>query len=476
MSLKNKTITGVLWSAIERFSVQGIQFVLGIFIARLVLPSDYGLMAMLGVFLAIAQVFIDSGFSVALIQKQNRTEIDYSTVFYFNIVVSFVVYALLYCGASSIASFYNEPDLERITKIIGLNLIINSLVVVQRAILVIELNFKYQAFTSLVAVSISGVIGFGMAYMGYGIWALIVQTMLNNIIIALLLWYFSGWFPSLCFSWKSFHYLFGFGSKLLMAGLLHTAYLNMYTLVIGKFFSSTELGYYGRANSFTGMVSGNIPEMLNRVIYPVQCSMQHDDERFRTSSLLFIRMSCFVVFPIMVGLCVLAKPLVIFVLTDKWLYVAELLPILCLAYIWDILMRINFNILSAKRKSHYILKSEILKKITAIIILIITIPWGIKIMCWGIVIYSLIDLCIVTYYTQKTIAIGFWSEMCVLFPIIVLTSSMGILVLLVTSFCKLPVTQLCVGICIGGGYYVSAAYLFRFKEFSIIKDLLKRKI
>ena len=224
-NLKGRAAKGVLWSAVERFSYQGIQFVLSFIIARQLLPEDYALIAMLAIFMAIAQSFIDSGFSNALIQKQNRTKEDLSTVFYFNIAVGVVMYLIFIAAAPYIASFYNQPILTAVIAWAGLNLIINSLAAVQRALLIIDLNFRKQSVISVCAVSVSGGIAVWMAYSGYGVWTLVVQTLLNGLITTLLLWITSKWRPILVFSKKSFKELFSFGSKLLMGGLLHTIYM-----------------------------------------------------------------------------------------------------------------------------------------------------------------------------------------------------------------------------------------------------------
>ena len=246
-SLKQKTISGVLWSCVERFSVQGIQFVIMVII---LLPSDYGMIGMLAIFIAIAQTLIDSGFSNALIQKKDRSEIDYSTVFYFNIVVGIILYFILFFSSPLIARFYNTPELTGLTRVLALNLFINSLAVVQRAILSIKRDFKTQAKASFSAAIISGIVGIVMAYTGFGVWSLAVQTVLNAFVNTVLLWIFSKWIPLKVFSFESFKKLFAFGSKLLASGLLDTIYRNIYTIVIGKKFASTDLGYFTRADQF----------------------------------------------------------------------------------------------------------------------------------------------------------------------------------------------------------------------------------
>ncbi len=246
-SLKQKTISGVLWSCVERFSVQGIQFVIMVII---LLPSDYGMIGMLAIFIAIAQTLIDSGFSNALIQKKDRSEIDYSTVFYFNIVVGIILYFILFFSSPLIARFYNTPELTGLTRVLALNLFINSLAVVQRAILSIKIDFKTQAKASFSAAIISGIVGIVMAYTGFGVWSLAVQTVLNAFVNTVLLWIFSKWIPLKVFSFESFKKLFAFGSKLLASRLLDTIYRNIYTIVIGKKFASTDLGYFTRADQF----------------------------------------------------------------------------------------------------------------------------------------------------------------------------------------------------------------------------------
>lgn len=473
-SLKNKAVYSVAWSAIERFSVQGIQFVLSIIIARLVLPSDYGLIAMLGIFLAIAQTFIDSGFSNALIQKQNRTEIDFSTVFYFNIVIGITVYLILYLCSSCIATFYSEPKLDLITKIVGLNLVISSFSVVQRAKLTIDLNFKLQAVVSLIAVVISGVIGVYLACNSYGVWALVFQNLLNNLLNTIFLCIAVKWLPKDRFSYQSFKLLFSFGSKLLLSGLLHTIYTNIYSIVIGKKFSAVDLGYYNRSYTIAYFPSNNISNILSRAIYPIQCSIQNDTDRLRSSFMQYMRMSAYIVFPLMIGLCVLAKPFVYLILTEKWLPMVPLLQIMCIAYMWDPIMGIHNNILNAKGRSDLFFKAEILKKIAAIIILIITIPFGIQVMCFGLILYAFCDILIITRYTKKIIGVTLKTQIITLFPVFILNFTMGIVIHCTILLVDEPVLQLLVGLIGGAIYYGVVSYFIKIDEAKILLSLLKK--
>lgn len=396
------TAKGVIWSAIERFSVQGISFLLGIIIARLVTPNEYGLIAMLTIFMAIAQAFIDSGFGNALIQKKDRNEIDYSTVFYFNIVISILLYGILYVCVPLIASFYSQPELTSVTRWIGLNLIFISLSIVQRTRLNVDLNFKLQAKVSLAAVIISGIIGITLAYNGYGVWALVSQNLLNNLLSTIFLWVAAKWKPLLTFSMDSFKKLFSFGSKLLASGLLHTVYLNLYSLVIGKFYNAADVGFYNRAYTISQYPSTNIVSIITRAIYPVQCAHQDDDNWLEGHFLSYLRMGCFIVFPLMALLAVISRPLVLLVLTEKWLPAADLISILSLAYMWYPVMVINNQMLNVKGRSDLFLKAEIIKKIVAVAILCATLPFGIVWLCLGVLIYNIFDVLLIICFTKKS--------------------------------------------------------------------------
>ena len=468
---------GMVWSAIERFSVQGIQFVLTIIIARLVLPSDYGLIAMLGIFLAIAQVFVDSGFSNALIQKKDRTETDFSTVFYFNIIISIVFYLLLYVSAPYIASFYKEPNLSSVTRWIGLNIIIAGFSIVQRAKLTINVDFKRQAKASLTAVLISGIIGIALAYKGWGVLALVVQTLSNNLLNTLLLWIFAKWIPKWEFSRESFNTLFSFGSKLLLSGLLHTIYMNLYSLVIGRQYSSMEVGFYNRAYQFANFPSINIVGIIGRVTFPIQCGMQDDNKRLKIFFIKYLRMSCFIIFPLMIIMAVLSKPLILLLLADKWLPTAELLSILCFAYMWYPVMVVNNQILNVKGRSDYFLHAEILKKVIAITILFITLPFGIRTLCWGIVVYNFFDMIIIIYYSKKVISVKYLEQIRNIMPIFFVSLLTGGIVYLSTQFFEgYLLVQLAVGNLMGLLVYVLTCLILKIQEIDQIVLIIKKII
>ena len=475
-SLKKKTIRGVLWSTLERFSVQGIQFVVMIIMARMLTPKDYGLVGMLAVFIAVSQSLVDSGFSQALIRKQDRTETDNSTVFYFNIVVGLILYGILYVIAPLIADFYNEPQLIAITRIIGLSVLFNSMVVVQRALLTIKIDFKTQAKAALTAAVSSGIVGIWMAASGYGVWSIVAYQLVNLGVNVLLLWILSHWRPKWIYSWKSFHDLFGFGSKLLASGLIDTLYRNIYLIVIGKVFSASDLGYYTRAHQFTDFPSSNLTGIIQRVTYPVLCSIQNENVRLADVYRRFLRISAFVIFPLMMGLAAVAEPFVLVLLKEQWLFAATLLSIICFSMMWYPIHAINLNLLQVKGRSDLFLKLEIYKKIVGIIILCITIPMGLVAMCIGSYFSSMIALVINTYYTGKLINVGFIRQMRDLMPTFLLSVSMGAVVYFTINIISFhPIVQLSIGIIIGILYYILLALLLKFTEFKELIQLLKRK-
>ena len=474
-SLKDKTVTGVIWSAVDRFSAQGIQFVFSILIARLLVPEDYGVVAMLGIFMAVSQTFIDSGFGAALIRKIDRTEEDYSTVFYFNIVVAILFYSALFFAAPAIANFYNTPLLESITKVVALNLIINSLSGIHNAKLSIAIDFKSRAKISIISTLLTGAVGLWMAYAGYGVWALVVQNLFSSAIRTVLLWVIVKWYPKLVFSWKSFKELFSFGSKLLASALLDTLYNNIYTLVIGKVFSSSTLGVYSKANALAQFPSSNITSVLQGVTFPVLSTIQNEDDRLADAYKRFLKIAAFVVFPLMIGLSAVADPFIRLVLTDKWGGAIYLLQIMCFCMMWYPIHAINLNILQVKGRSDYFLKLEIIKKIQGVIVLCITVPMGVVAMCYGSLISSIICLVWNTHYTKKLIGYGFFAQMKDLLPIIVHALVMGLIVAIVVHFMPTLWLKLIVGVLNGIIYYILGAYVMKFPEMDELLTILKLK-
>ena len=474
-SLKSKTVKGVVWSSIERFSTQGVQFLIMIIMARLLTPKDYGLIGMLAIFLAVAQSLIDSGFSQALIRKQDRTDVDNSTVFYFNIVVSSALYLILFIAAPFVADFYNQPELTSVMRVVCLGVILNSLAVVQRALLTVRIDFKTQAKASLSAAVISGCIGIVLAYCGFGVWSLVVQQLLNLSVNTLLLWIFSKWRPIAVFSWKSFHELFAFGSKMLASGLLDTMYRNIYPIVIGKLFSASSLGHYTRAHQFSEFPSSNVTGIIQRVTYPILCGIQDETERLEAVYRKFLKLSAFIIFPLMIGMSAVARPFIDIVLGAQWGFCGQLLQIICFAMMWYPIHAINLNLLQVKGRSDLFLRLEIIKKILGITVLCITAPFGLVVMCYGQIFNSIVALVINTYYTGKLINVGFIRQMKDLLPTLLLSLTMFGAILLVNGFIEVNMHRLVIGVLVGIIVYASGSYIFKFKELQTLFSLIRRK-
>lgn len=474
-NLKQKTFRGTVWSSVERFSVQGIAFVVMVIMARVLTPDDYGLVGMLTVFMAVSQSLIDSGFSQALIRKQDRSEIDNSTVFYFNIAVGTILYLILFLSAPLIAKFYDKPVLIQLTRLISLSVLVNSFVVVQRALLTVKIDFKTQAKASLAAAVLSGAVGITMAYKGFGVWSIVWYQITNPTTNAVLLWILSEWRPRLVYSWQSFKELFGFGSRLAASGIIDTLYRNIYLIVIGKVFNASDLGYYTRSQQFAEFPSSNVSGIIQRVTFPVLCTIQDDDERLRSVYRRFLRLAAFVVFPLMIGLAAVAHPFITLMLTDKWAFSAVLLQIICLNMMWYPIHAINLNLLQVKGRSDLFLKLEIWKKIIGVAILCVTVPMGLKAMCWGSLASSIISLIINTHYTGELINYGFLRQMCDLLPTLLYSFSMGVIVWIIVQFIPNDLLRLLVGVPVGILYYLLTARLTRSADLRELISFVKSK-
>ena len=402
-SLRHKTIYGVGWSFIDNISSSGIAFLIGLVLARLLTPEEYGVMAMIAIFIAISNSIIDSGFSNALIRKIRIERVDYNTVFYFNLTVSILIYVILYLVAPAISVFFKEPVLLEVIRVIGWVLIINALAIIPRTQFVRNVDFKTQTKVSLVSSISSGVIGIGMALGGMGVWSLVGQQLSRQFLNTLFLWIYSKWHPVWEFSMKSFKELFGFGSKLLLSGLLDTIYKNIYYIVIGRFYTSAQLGQYTRAEQFNMIFSSNLTSVVQRVSYPVLSSIQEEPERLREAYRKVIKITMLITFACMLGLAAVAKPLILILIGEKWLPAVYFLQIICFSGMLYPLHAINLNILQVKGRSDLFLKLEIIKKIIAVGPIVVGIYCGIEYMLWGSVFTSFIAYFLNSYYSARLI-------------------------------------------------------------------------
>lgn len=478
-SLKDKTVRGVVWSAVERLSVQVLFFLITVIMARLLTPEDYGLIGLLAIFIEVSQALVDSGFAQALIRKQNRTEKDNCTMFYFNIVVSCFLYAILWLIAPAVARFYDSPLLCPVMRVVCLGIIFNSFGLVQRALLTIKVDFKTQTKSALIAAVISGAVGIWMAYNGYGVWSIAVQQISNYGINTGLLWVFAKWRPKWIFSWSSFREMFSFGSRLVAASILNTIYNNIYQIVIGKVFSPEKLGHYTRAKQFADFPSANLSSIIQRVTFPILCEVQNDDERLKVAYLKILRMIVFIIFPLMCGLAGVAKPLINLLLGEKWMFCATLLSIICFSFMWTPVASLNLNLLQVKGRSDLFLKLEIIKKIWGVFILVVTVPFGLLVMCYSMLLSVVVGLFINTYYIGKFLDIGFVRHIKEVFPILIICLLMAAGLWGLQYIITNNILYLIVSISLGILYYWTATKVFRIKEASeliaIVKQYIRKK-
>ncbi len=474
-SLKKKTVKGVVWTSLDQFANLGFGFVIGVILARLLSPSDYGLLAMIAVFNSIAFAFLDSGFGSALIRKPDLTENDNCTAFYFNIVAGVVLYGVIWVIAPWVSVFYGKPILTQLLRVEALLLIIMSFRIVQNTQLSRALNFKAKAIINVTAEVLSGIIAIIAAYRGMGVWSLVLQHLASGIISLIMLWIFSPWRPRGRWDKRSFSYLWCYGSKLLASGLLDRIYGNIYPIIIGKFYSAADLGQYTRATHYAGMPSGILTGVLQKVTFPVLSQIQEDTERLGNSYRRMLRFTVFVVFPVMVGMAALAYPLVVALVTDKWAQCVPYLQIICFSTMWYPVHAINLNLLQVKGRSDLFLRLEIIKKALITIVIFVCVPFGIMGICYGAIFTSLASLVINTYYTGKLINVGFIRQMMDMTPTLLASLAMGAVI----YFAVMPFdnnwVKLAIGIPLGMAIYLAVAKIFKMPELQEALDIIRRR-
>ena len=474
MDLRKETAKGVAWSGIDKIANGGIQFLANIVLARLLTPKDFGLLAIIAIFVQISQTFIDSGFTNALIQKKDRTKTDYSTVFFFNFALSLGFYVILYFCAPLIAGFFENENLTVLTRVVGLNLIIGALVSVHKTRLTIQLRFKIQAVISLISSFVSAIAAIWMAHHGYGVWSLVALTIINITLQVALIYMMIKWRPSMLFSKTAFKSLFSYSSKLLGASLIHLLYRNIYPIIIGKKFSPVDLGYFNRADTLAMYTPYTVGSVISRVAFPIFSRIQDDNNRLRKAYSQYIVFASLFIFPILVGMIVLAKPLTLVILKEQWLPLIPMLQILCIDWMSDHICSINLNVLYVKGRSDLALRLEIVKKTLAIIIFFISLYWGIIGVCWGRVIYGIIAVYLNSYYTKRLIDISICQQLKDILIPLGQSLSMGVVVVIFSNMIHVSlVSNLLYSILIGALSYLGIIALTGKKYYHEILPLLK---
>lgn len=461
-TLKRKTLKGALWTLLERLGTQVVGFAVTIVLARLLTPTDYGAIGMISVFMGISQMFVDFGFGSALIRKKNRTDVDFSTVFWFNLGAAVFFYAVLFAAAPWIAGYYRMPILVKILRVLGLNLIVHALYTIQVTRLTASVDFKPQAGVAVASCVLSGAVGVSLAFFGFGPWALVGQQVSGAVFSGSLYWVFSGWHPRFVFSGAAFRELFGFSSKIVAAGLLHAIYTNISPLIIGRKYAAADLGYYSRGDSMASLPGGIFQGTLGRVVFPVLASIQDDEARLRAAYNKYLRLMTSLVAPAMLLLAACAKPLVVTLIGEKWLPCVPYLQLLAIGWMIDPIILVNLNILYVKGRSDIVLRLEIVKKLIAIAIVVTAVQFGVLWLCVGRVAYSYIALTLNLRACGPFLGMGFGRQMREVAPIYLSALAAAGLAYFLSGVAWHPFGALVLSGASGAFLYILLAWLFKF--------------
>ena len=466
--------SNVVWRFLERFGAQIVAFIVSIILARLLDPVVYGTVALVTVFTTIFQVFVDSGFGAALIQKKNADELDFSTVFYFNIVVCFVLYAVMFFVAPLIAKFYDNSSLTPIIRVLSLVLIISGFKSIQSTYVSKHLLFKKFFWATLVGTVISAGIGIYMAFKGYGVWALVAQNLINHFVDTVLLWIIVRWKPKAMFSFARLKSLFKFGSKLLASGLIDVTYNQLRALIIGKKYSSEDLAFYNRGEQIPNLAINNLNSAIDSVLLPSLSLVQDKKDRVKQILRRSISVSCFIIFPVMMGIAVCADSIIAVLLTDKWSSAVIYLQLFCLIYAFYPIHTANLNAMKAMGRSDYFLKLEIIKKILGLALLFGMMWISVQAIVWSLVIINFVSLVINTWPNKKILGYGFLEQMKDILPALLTSVAMGAFVYYIYLSYGAGGFTLVKQVLLGVVVYITLASLFNSEVIKYLLDFLKK--
>lgn len=470
-SLRAKTVRGTVWSAVDNLANQGIAFLVGLVLARLLSPHEYGLIGYILIIVAILNSIVDSGFSNALIRKKDVKEIDYDTTFIVNLFLSVGMVVVMYVSAPWVSRFLGEPQLIPLIRVMSIIVVINALAIIQRTNLVKKIDFKTQTKVSLISSISSGVVGISMALSGMGVWSLAGQQISRQLLNTVFLWVFNRWIPKWQFSWTSFRELFGFGWKLMVSGLIDVTWKEIYQLVIGKCYSTATLGQYTRGKQFSDIFSTNMTTIIQRVSYPVLSSVQEDRLRLKEGYRKIIKVSMLLSFVCLFGLGAISEPLITILIGPQWSEAAEYLQIIVLAASLYPLHAINLNMLQVQGRSDLFLKLEVIKKIVAIAPVLLGIFVGIKWMLWGSLVTGVFAYYLNSYYSGRMLDYSIWQQIKDILP------SLGVATIMMGSVYTIslidwsPVWVLLLQLLAGFVITISACELIKLEEYMELKKI-----
>ena len=476
---RSKVFSNFIWRFAERCGAQLVTFIVSIVLARILMPDDYGTIALVTVFTTIMQVFVDSGLSTALIQKKDADDLDFSSVFYFNFIVCILLYLVMFFAAPLIASFYDIPELVSVVRVISLTIVISGVKGVQQSYVSRNMLFKRFFYATLGGTIFSAFLGIAMAYAGCGVWAIVAQQLSNTAIDTLILWITVKWRPKLMFSWKRLKALLGFGWKLLCSALLDTVYNNLRSLIIGKVYSSADLAYYNEGKKFPNFIVTNINTSIDSVLLPAMSNEQDDKTRVKKMTRRSIMISCYIMAPLMIGLVCCARNIVVLVLTEKWLPCVFYLQIFCITYMFYPIHTVNLNAIKAMGRSDLFLKLEICKKVVGLALLFATVFISVKAMTYSLLVSTLFSMMINAWPNKELLHYSFLEQMKDIMPSILLAVGMGACVYAIGLLHLPTLPLLVIQIFCGGGIYLLGSKLLKLKPFvyliGIIAPILKKR-
>ncbi len=476
MTTKEKTLTGAFWSFSEIFISKGIQFITGVILARLLLPIDFGLIGMIMIFIVLANVIIDSGFSQALIREKDPGNEDFSTAFIVNLALSLLLFALLFLSAGRVSVFFNEPRLVDIIRVMSFVLIINAFSIIQRTALTIKVDFKTQAKVTLISGILSSLAAIAAAMCGLGVWSLVINIIVMQLTQSICLWWLKPWMHRLGFHLVSFRKLFGFGSKIFLSYLIDTICNNVYYVIIGKFYSGIELGYFTNAARSRDVIMQSITSAIERVTYPVLSGMQDDDAKLKINYRQIIRLTMYMYFPLILGLATVAEPLFFVLFGAKWMASVYYFQLLCFSGAVYPLVALHMNILKVKGRSDITLRLEVYKKICLTACIIIGFRWGIIGILYGLIVNALLSWLMHCFYTRRLISYFYREQMTDTVPFLAI--AVGMVGLILWGRQLMPVSyywQLLLMVPTGVVGFMLISVIFRIRELNIageIKDLI----
>ena len=473
-SLKDKTVKGIGWSALDNAARYGMQFVIGIVLARLLSPDDYGLLGLVGIFTMVCTALVNGGFTTALIRKKNATDNDYNTVFICNLGMSLMLYVVVFLCAPLIANFFERQELIALVRVSSLGLIIGALGLVQRTRLTKRIDFKTQTKITLVSTVVSGIVGIGMAIAGFGVWALVAQQLTTQALSTILLYIYNRWLPRFRFSTESFHELFGFGWKMMVSALIDSIWKELYQVIVGKFYSPATLGQYTRARHYAKLFSSNLTTVVERVTYPVLSSIQDDKERMVSAYRRIIRTSMFITAVALFSLGAVSEPLIYCMIGPKWHDAATYLPLICITFSLYPLHAINLNMLQVQGRSDLFLGLEVVKKVIVLAPLFVGAFVGIMPMLWGNMLIGIIAYFLNSYYSGRLLGYSTWMQLRDIAP----SYALAIAIALSVWFLKyLPLSYwiiLPLQLVVGTAMFFTLCKLFKMKEYKEIMGILKQ--